>query len=64
MRERSPGTVVFVLTVSCSGREIDPYSDTGTDEPKFYSFMGSDEDGEIREIPDDEVHYYECPVKN
>ena len=22
------------------------------------------EDGEIREIPDDEVHYYECPVKN
>lgn len=52
------------MTVSGTGREIDPYSDTGTDEPKFYSFMGSDEDGEIREIPDDEVHYYECPVKN
>ena len=33
------------IPVSGTGRGVDPYSDTGADEPKYYSFMGSEEDG-------------------
>ena len=33
------------VPVKDTGRSIDPHTDTGADAPKYYSFMGSDDDG-------------------
>ena len=33
------------VPVRTFGRSIDPHTDTGTEEPKYYSFMGSEDDG-------------------